>query len=68
MMNETKNETKNFFPCLPPFKVDIPYSKNFGGKKVWRIATNSPKFFLPISHDEARDHTICVAEGTRKIS
>ena len=22
--------------------------KNFGGKKVWQIAANSPKFFLPI--------------------
>ena len=42
--------------------------KNFGGKIVWRIAANSLKNFSANIHDEARDHTICVAEHTRKLN
>ena len=26
----------------------VPYGKNVGGKKLWRIDVNSPKFFSPI--------------------
>ena len=33
--------------------------QNFGGRKLWRIATIRQVFFANIP-DEARDHAVCV--------